>query len=108
MVDELEKIGMKVNADDFKCEPCDATRAGGYAPGYGVLLCQNRLESKSHQERTMVHEMVHMYDNQRFKVDWTNLRHHACSEVSQRKAFSRNAASVVFDINNVVIIGKSC
>jgi inner membrane protease ATP23 len=29
-----------------------------------------------------VHELVHMYDHTKFKVDWTNLRHHACSEVS--------------------------
>jgi hypothetical protein len=30
---------------------------------------------------TLVHEMVHVYDHARFKVDWSDLRHHACSEV---------------------------
>ena len=32
-------------------------------------------------EHTLVHELVHMYDQCMFKVDWNNLRHHACSEV---------------------------
>ena len=32
-------------------------------------------------EHTLVHELVHMYDQCTFKVDWDNLRHHACSEV---------------------------
>jgi hypothetical protein len=32
-------------------------------------------------EHTLVHELVHMYDQCTFKVDWNNLRHHACSEV---------------------------
>jgi inner membrane protease ATP23 len=38
-------------------------------------------------ENTMVHELMHMYDQCRFKVDWNDLRHHACSEVSLRFAF---------------------
>ncbi|KAI8073179.1 metalloprotease ATP23 [Gongronella butleri] len=81
MIDELEKIGKKVTADDFKCMPCDETRAGGFSPEEGVLLCQNRLPSKSRQEETMVHEMVHMYDDHKFNVNWTDLSHHACSEI---------------------------
>ena len=32
-------------------------------------------------EHTIVHELVHMYDQCMFRVDWNNLRHHACSEV---------------------------
>jgi hypothetical protein len=31
----------------------------------------------------MLHEMIHLYDHCRFNVDWSNLRHHACSEVSE-------------------------
>ncbi len=34
-------------------------------------------------EDTLVHEMVHMYDHAKFKVDWDNIRHHACTEVRQ-------------------------
>ena len=37
-------------------------------------------------EDTLTHELVHMYDHCKFNVDWRNLRHHACSEVSERCA----------------------
>ncbi|CUA78369.1 Mitochondrial inner membrane protease ATP23 [Cryptococcus neoformans var, neoformans B-3501A] [Rhizoctonia solani] len=63
------------------CAPCDPTRAGGFSPEAGILLCQDRFMSKSHMQDTLVHEMVHVYDHARFKVDWSDLRHHACSEI---------------------------
>ncbi|ORZ24306.1 peptidase M76 family-domain-containing protein [Absidia repens] len=81
MMDEMKKIGRDVTKEDFHCMPCDETRSGGFSPDDGILLCQNRLGTKTRQEHTMVHEMVHMYDHHKFKVDWTNLRHHACSEI---------------------------
>ncbi|KAI9493297.1 metalloprotease ATP23 [Zychaea mexicana] len=81
MVEHLGRIGREIKRDDFLCAPCDITRSGGFSPEDGILLCQNRMNSKTHQEHTMVHEMVHLYDHHRFKVDWLNLRHHACSEV---------------------------
>ncbi|ORX55826.1 metalloprotease ATP23 [Hesseltinella vesiculosa] len=81
MMDELHKIGKSVDEESFKCVPCDETRAGGFSPDEGIILCHNRLASKGRQEETMVHEMVHMYDNHKFKVNWTDLNHHACSEI---------------------------
>lgn len=80
MIDEMRKINKEVTKDDFACVPCDATRAGGFSPE-GIILCQNRLPTKGMQETTMVHEMIHLYDNTKFKVDWTDLKHQACSEV---------------------------
>ncbi|ORE09022.1 hypothetical protein BCV72DRAFT_224291 [Rhizopus microsporus var. microsporus] len=80
MVDELKKIKKEVTKDDFLCLPCDETRSGGFSPT-AIILCYNRLPEKKMQEHTMVHEMVHMYDNTKFKVDWTNLKHQACSEI---------------------------
>jgi inner membrane protease ATP23 len=47
-----------------------------------VVLCQGNFWSKKHMEHTLTHELVHMYDHCKFEVDWSNLRHHACSEVS--------------------------
>lgn len=59
------------------------TRAGGFTPDPGaVILCGGNFFSKQHMESTIAHELIHMYDHCRFKVDWSNLRHHACSEVS--------------------------
>jgi inner membrane protease ATP23 len=64
------------------CSPCGPDRGGGFAPGVGVVLCQDRLFGKNHVEDTLAHELVHEWDHRRFKVDWQDLRHLACSEVS--------------------------
>ncbi|PWN48441.1 mitochondrial inner membrane protease ATP23 [Violaceomyces palustris] len=68
---------------------CPEGIAGGFNPSAptestsrsGILLCSNRIFSKSHLEDTLSHEMIHWWDHCRFKVDWSNLSHHACSEV---------------------------
>ncbi|KAI8969231.1 peptidase M76 [Mycotypha africana] len=98
MVDELRKINRPVTKDDFKCLPCDTTRAGGFSPVDGILLCQNYL-TKSIQERTMAHEMIHMYDHYKFKVDWSNLKHQACSEQHQACVKRRAVLSVMQNPN---------
>ncbi|KAJ3728619.1 peptidase M76 family-domain-containing protein [Lentinula raphanica] len=57
--------------------------AGAYLPHpHGAIkLCAGHFFSKQHVESTIAHELVHMFDECRFKVDWANLRHHACSEI---------------------------
>lgn len=68
---------------------CPHDIAGGFSPSppgrppseAGILLCANRIYSKTHLEDTLAHEMVHWWDHCRFKVDWSDLRHHACSEI---------------------------
>lgn len=69
------------------CAPCDDNQAGGFHPELGILVCANHLFNKTHMEDTLAHEMVHEFDNRRFEVDWTNLKHHACSEVGMRSQF---------------------
>lgn len=69
--------------------PCPPSIAGGFSPSLrseptsesSILLCSNRIFSKAHLEDTLSHEMVHWFDHCRFLVDWSNLRHHACSEI---------------------------
>ncbi|SPC66385.1 related to ATP23 - putative metalloprotease of the mitochondrial inner membrane [Ustilago sp. UG-2017b] len=69
--------------------PCPPSIAGGFSPSLpteptsasAILICSNRIFSKSHLEDTLSHEMVHWFDHCRFLVDWSNLRHHACSEI---------------------------
>lgn len=82
MMKHLELAGCPFPADAIQCHPCPEWSAGGFSPEFGVLLCQNRMLSKKHVEDTLAHEMLHAFDHCRFKVDWSNLRHHACSEVS--------------------------
>ena len=66
--------------------PCPPDVAGGFSPGVptsdsSILLCSNRIISRSHLQDTLAHELIHWYDHCRFLVDWANLRHHACSEI---------------------------
>lgn len=86
----LERItketGTRISpSEHILCLPCDQTRSGGFTPEAGaVLLCQGNFWSKKHMEQTLTHELVHMYDHTKFDVNWSNLRHHACSEVSNK------------------------
>jgi len=82
MLKHLELSGCAVPRQNVVCAPCDLTRSGGFTPDPGaVVLCSGQFFSQKHMESTLVHELVHMYDHCKFKVDWNNLRHHACSEI---------------------------
>lgn len=67
---------------------------GAFSPATGlIVLCEESVVSndKKKMEATIAHELVHMYDHCRFKVDWSNLRHHACSEVRLLQSFILSA-----------------
>ncbi len=82
MMKHLKLSGCDLPPSNILCAPCDMTRAGGFNPDPGaVILCGGHFFSKQHMESTIAHELLHLYDHCRFKVDWSNLRHHACSEV---------------------------
>ena len=61
-----------------------------------IVLCQSHFMNKKHMEDTLTHELVHMYDHCRFKVDWSNLRHHACSEVTPSLSFPSLSLDTIF------------
>ncbi|KAG4305813.1 hypothetical protein PORY_000723 [Pneumocystis oryctolagi] len=81
MTKHLDALKVKLSLDDIICRPCSEMQSGGFDPPKGIFLCQNKIQSKSHMEDTLVHEMVHAYDHARFIVDWNNLLHRSCSEV---------------------------
>ncbi|KAK8854784.1 mitochondrial inner membrane protease ATP23 [Kwoniella newhampshirensis] len=81
LLQHLSLSGCPFPASAIQCHPCPETRSGGFSPDHGILLCQNRFFSKRHMEDTLTHELLHAFDHCRFKVDWGNLRHHACSEI---------------------------
>ncbi|RDB15692.1 Mitochondrial inner membrane protease ATP23 [Hypsizygus marmoreus] len=82
MLQHLKNSGCPVPPQNVLCAPCDWTRAGGFSPDPGaVVLCSGHFFSQKHMEHTLMHELVHMYDHCKFKVDWNDLRHHACSEI---------------------------
>ncbi|RSH83234.1 Mitochondrial inner membrane protease atp23 [Apiotrichum porosum] len=81
LLKHLKMAGCEFPSSAMQCHPCDPSRAGGFSPAHGILLCQNRVSSKKHMEDTLAHELIHAYDHCKFKVDWMNLRHHACTEI---------------------------
>ncbi|KAI8894336.1 peptidase M76 [Globomyces pollinis-pini] len=82
MLKELKKVGVEFTPNHVVCTPCDASRAGGFAPNLGkVVLCENMLVDKSHLEDTLAHEFVHAYDHATINLNWNNKRHLACSEI---------------------------
>ena len=84
MTKQLAFVSNGVTPAHVLCTPCHQKLAGGFSPHHGIVLCQDGFINKKHMEDTLVHEMVHMYDHAKFNVDWHNIRHHACSEVSPR------------------------
>lgn len=82
MLEHLKRNGSEVKPENIICAPCSAVSSGGFLPKAGVVVvCQDGIMHQQHMEDTLNHELVHMYDHVKFKVDWDNLRHHACSEV---------------------------
>lgn len=47
----------------------------------GIVLCENYIVMQKEANDVVTHELVHAFDHCRAKIDWTNCRHHACSEV---------------------------
>uniref|UniRef100_A0A0W0EZP0 Mitochondrial inner membrane protease ATP23 n=1 Tax=Moniliophthora roreri TaxID=221103 RepID=A0A0W0EZP0_MONRR len=91
MLKHLRLSGCQVPETNIFCGTCEMTpvagggvvaHAGGFIPEPGaVKLCAGHFFNKKHMEHTMAHELVHLYDQCKFNVDWNNLRHHACSEI---------------------------
>ncbi|CCH42778.1 Mitochondrial inner membrane protease ATP23 [Wickerhamomyces ciferrii] len=81
MLQQIKKTGVEIKDDEIICDLCDEWKGGGFNPELGILLCQNRIIDKWHLEDTLAHELVHYYDNSKFKVNWVDLKHHACSEI---------------------------
>lgn len=87
----IRELNGDMNADNVKCRRCPARRledgtvvrqGGGFSPDHGILICANEMRDRKHLEDTLSHELVHAWDHLRWKVDWADLRHAACTEVS--------------------------
>ncbi|KAF8515782.1 peptidase M76 family-domain-containing protein [Hysterangium stoloniferum] len=83
MLRHLRLSGCPLSLDHVQCISCGTRRAGGMFSQTtgGVLLCTTGYYNRKNMEDSIVHELIHMYDHCKFKVDWSNLRHHACSEI---------------------------
>jgi len=81
MLKHLEVSGCAVPSQNLVCQPCYPVCMGRFNQEGVISLCQSFFTHKKQMEEVLTHELLHMYDQCRFKVDWSNLRHHACSEI---------------------------
>ncbi|KAF6000466.1 Has a dual role in the assembly of mitochondrial ATPase [Cyanidiococcus yangmingshanensis] len=63
------------------CRHCEAAVGGGFQDDGTVILCANHIRSQAMASTTLVHELIHAFDQCRAYVDWSNCVHHACSEI---------------------------
>ena len=85
---EIRKVGGRVDSHNVVCRRCDSLKStgpskGGFSTRYGIMLCANHLGRRGELEDTLAHEMIHMYDYFRFQYNPNDLRHLACTEVSE-------------------------
>ncbi|EDK36365.2 hypothetical protein PGUG_00463 [Meyerozyma guilliermondii ATCC 6260] len=81
MMEHVQKLGGNLSSKNITCDMCDGMKGGGFHPEMGILLCSNWIKDKWQLEDILTHELVHAYDHLKFKVDLTNLKHHACTEI---------------------------
>uniref|UniRef100_A0A8D8PRI6 Mitochondrial inner membrane protease ATP23 n=1 Tax=Cacopsylla melanoneura TaxID=428564 RepID=A0A8D8PRI6_9HEMI len=66
----------------ISCEVCDKIVTGGYDPMLNqIVVCQNNAKGFNPIHGTLVHEMIHMFDFCRHKLDFRNHAHLACTEI---------------------------
>ncbi|RDW59656.1 putative mitochondrial inner membrane protease atp23 [Coleophoma cylindrospora] len=86
----IQSLNGDLNKDNIMCRRCPTRinekgqrvrQGGGFSPDHGIQICANEMRNQGHLEDTLAHEMVHAFDHLRFKVDWADLRHAACTEI---------------------------
>ena len=64
------------------CEPLGPGLLGGFdRRSNQVVVCSEKCRTAEVVEQILAHELVHLYDQCVARVDWSDLRHLACSEV---------------------------
>ena len=85
MLQSLAALGVNADENFVQCAHCPdgAAAAGGYIPDKRmVVLCQQWVaQAPGEVENTLVHEMVHAFDDARAYINWQDLTQHACTEI---------------------------
>lgn len=98
------QAGCKFPEDRIVVAECEPGYLGRYVR-HGLEICYNNYQGDPDELRnTMVHELVHAYDECRGKnFDWTNCRHIACSEVRGRHCTIRKLESQSYFTDSVLL-----
>ena len=83
MLAQMAQVKCALDPRHFVCRPCVENVGGLFTLDEGVVLCENHMVTEKVLAETMIHETIHAYDHAKVKMDWNDIRHHACSEVSQ-------------------------
>ncbi|CAL7950167.1 unnamed protein product [Xylocopa violacea] len=83
MLAALKSSGCEIDLSrHISCEVCDKTVTGGFDPFINqVVICQNTCNTKKQVQSTLSHELIHMFDYCRNKLDLNNMDHLACTEI---------------------------
>ncbi|XP_045608980.1 mitochondrial inner membrane protease ATP23 homolog isoform X2 [Procambarus clarkii] len=83
MLAALKSSGCEVDLGrHISCEVCDVTVNGGYdSETNQVVICQNVTRSEGMIQGVLTHELIHMFDYCRNKLDFKNVEHLACTEI---------------------------
>jgi inner membrane protease ATP23 len=101
MQKNIRSLNGKLDKENVLCRRCptrtdgdggSTRQGGGFSPEQGIMLCANEMRNRKHVEDTLSHEMVHAWDHLRWKVDWGDLRHAACSEVCSIRISEKKSA----------------
>ena len=89
LVDAIEALGCPIPKNFFSCRSCDEAVSGGFCVPQGnpkipyepkILMCDTEMDAVTFQN-TVVHELVHAYDNCKMKIKHENCLQHACTEI---------------------------
>ncbi|KYN29075.1 PREDICTED: mitochondrial inner membrane protease ATP23 homolog isoform X2 [Trachymyrmex cornetzi] len=83
MMGALKSSGCEIDIRrHISCEVCNPSVTGGYDSELNqVVICQNSAYNENMVRGVLVHEMIHMFDYCRNKLDVKNIDHLACTEI---------------------------
>lgn len=83
MLSALKSSGCEVDLQrHVSCEVCDVSVSGGYDSELNqIVICQNTARSEGLTQGVLTHELIHMFDYCRNKLNFKNIDHLACTEV---------------------------
>ncbi|XP_050446850.1 mitochondrial inner membrane protease ATP23 homolog [Cataglyphis hispanica] len=83
MLGALKNSGCEVDIRrHISCEVCNPAVTGGYDSELNqIIVCQNMAGRKNVVRGVLLHEMIHMFDYCRNKLDTKNIDHLACTEI---------------------------
>lgn len=92
LLDKINDLGCIIPKDFIKCRQCDSNVAGGFVINNNenkksyqpqIIMCENTIGGCSQEvfDKTLMHELIHAYDQCTTKIDYKNCLHHACTEI---------------------------